>query len=411
MTTVDASTCGTITTAMTSNPVARPRPRRLSSPWITAALLTIPIFRPAVAAADCIDGRPINVGHRGAGNSSPTNPFPENTIPSLLAAGEQGATMVELDVQLSADGVPVLMHDATVDATTNGTGCVTELTVDELALLDAGVGTPMEGRGVTIPTLEEVLEAVDLDVNVELKYGGDGCPVPSYEVFSSAVLDVLAGDPTRRWQTMSSFELGLLQELRAQDPAAYLGFLVVIPATVTVAVDNDFDALNLSHGSVDEAVVATVHDAGLELNVWTVDDPGRIAELFALDVDAIITNVPPEVEAVRDELCPREDDTGGSSEGGSTGSSGGHVDDTGAPGDASMGDGEGTTGDGDEGSGSEATGMLAGDDEGCACRTGRSPGGWGWGTLGLVLAGLRRRHASGPLGSGRVRSWRPGRCD
>ena len=70
------------------------------------AMLAVLALGPGAAQADCVDGRPINVGHRGAGNSSAENPYPENTIPSLLAAAEQGATMVEIDVQISADGVP-----------------------------------------------------------------------------------------------------------------------------------------------------------------------------------------------------------------------------------------------------------------------------------------------------------------
>ena len=306
--------------------------------------------------------------------------------------------MVEIDVQLSADGVPVLMHDATVNATTDGMGCVTELTVDELKTLDAAVGTPMAGAGVTVPTLEEVLEATELDVNVELKHGGEGCPEPSYEEVATAVLDVLAGDPTPRRQTMSSFELGLLEEVRAQDGAIYLGFLVVIPAAVTVAADAGFDAVNLSEGSVDEAAVMAVREAGLELNVWTVDDPQRIAELFTLDVDAIITNEPPEVEMVRAELCPVEDDTGGSSGEGSTGggSSGDAVDDTGAPGGT---EGDGTTvAEASEGgeSGTGTDGALDDEAEGCACRAGASPRGAGpWGLLGLLgLALARRRRPS-----------------
>lgn len=366
-------------------------PTRFPSRWLVVAGLAASLATPSTAGADCEDGRPLNVGHRGTGSSGPANPYPENTIPSLLAAAEEGATMVEIDVQLSADGVPVLMHDPVVDTTTDGMGCVTELTLDELRELDAAVGTPMEGTGVVIPTLEEVLESIDLDVNVELKYGGEGCPEPSYDAFASAVLDVLVADPAPRLQTMSSFELGLLQEVRAQDDAIYLGFLVVIPATVMVAVDADFDALNLVDGAVDEASVTAVHDAGLELNVWTVDDPARIAELFALDVDSIITNEPPEVELVREARCPDEGDTGASSSEGSSGEPG---DETAVPG-GTEGDASGTTGGAaSEGSeGSEATAALDEDGGGCACRTGPwSPRRAGWMSVTwlLVLVGRRR---------------------
>ncbi|MCX4242631.1 glycerophosphodiester phosphodiesterase [Paraliomyxa miuraensis] len=344
------------------------------------------------ARADCVDGRPISVGHRGAGNTAAGNPYPENTIPSLVAAGEQGATMVEFDVQLSADGIPVLMHDALVDATTDGMGCVSELTLDELRLLDAGVGSPMEGMGVQIPTLEEVLEAIELDVNVELKAGGDGCPEPTHAQFATAVLDVLAADPTPRLQTISSFELGLLEEVRAQDGGIYIGFLVVTAFSSMAAADAGFDALNLTDGGVDEAAVTTVREAGLELNVWTVNDPTRMAELFALDVDSIITNEIAMLEMVRAEQCPGEGDTGSTGEAGSTSEVG---DETAAPGGTGdEGSASGSTSS-EESSGTTGAPLEGQEEEGCACRAGSSSR---WRTspwfLGLLAVGWRRRRGS-----------------
>jgi glycerophosphoryl diester phosphodiesterase len=82
-------------------------------------------------------------GHRGLGPTRASGSFPENTIESIEAAIEAGATMVEFDVQLSADDVPVLMHDDTLDRTTTGRGCVSASTLAELRMLDAGVGTPL----------------------------------------------------------------------------------------------------------------------------------------------------------------------------------------------------------------------------------------------------------------------------
>lgn len=390
-----ASNHGTIAAVMASASLRFALRRRALRCWAAPGFLLAIASAPA-AHADCVDGRPFNVGHRGTGLSDAANPYPENTIPALQAGAQEGATMVEIDVRLSADGVPVIMHDAIVDNTTDGMGCVTALTLDELKLLDAGAGTPMEGQGVQIPTLEEVLDAVDLDMNIELKYGGEGCPDPSYEAIATAVLDVLVADPTPRLQTMSSFELGLLQELRAQDSAVYLGFLVVTPATIMVAIDADFDALNLIDGSVDETSVVAVHDAGLELNVWTVDAPLRIAELFELEVDSIITNEPQQVQAVRDAQCPSEGDTGGSSSGGSSGEPADATgDETSLPGGT---DGDASVSASGEASGSEATGGLDEDESGCACRVQRvSPAGaaW-WAALGLVgLWHPRRRSRLG----------------
>ncbi|MCA9708901.1 MAG: hypothetical protein KDK70_23855 [Myxococcales bacterium] len=294
-------------------------------PWRAAALLLglAGLGLPRAALADCADGRPRTIGHRGTGTSSLDNPYPENTLPAILAAAEEGASMAEIDVQLTADGIPVLMHDARVDGTTDGMGCVSALTLAELQALDAGVGTPMEGTGVQVPTLEQVLSGSPLDLNVELKASGAGCPSVSDAEFAAAVLDVLDADPTPRALLISSFDLALLEEVRAQDPDVSIGQLSLTPDSTMATADAGFDALVLIDGSVDDAAVATAADAGLQLVVWTVDAPARLAELFALDVDGIITNEPSTMEQVRAEVCPSEDDTTGTtgetSEGDDTG--------------------------------------------------------------------------------------------
>ncbi len=334
------------------------------------------LLAPTTASADCIDGRPVTVGHRGTGNSTADNPQPENTIPALIEAANEGATMVEIDVQLTADGAVVLMHDATVDRTTDGSGCVTELTLDQLSALDAGEGTPAAGQGIAVPTLEDVLEAVDLDLNVELKDGGDGCPVSDPAVVATAVLDALAADETSRTSTVSSFDLELLQAIRDQDAAIYIGLITVTPASMQAALDADFDALNLVEGSIDEATVTQLRDAGLELNAWTVDSQPRIEELFGLDVDSIITNEPPLVEAVRQQQCPGQDDTADDTGAGSDDTAAGS-DDTAAPG------------------GTVSGGAADGDDSGCACRSVPSHrNDLAWWALGGWLLWRRRRHSN-----------------
>ncbi|MEM7158449.1 MAG: glycerophosphodiester phosphodiesterase family protein [Myxococcota bacterium] len=340
------------------------------------------------AQADCADGRPVTMGHRGTGTSG-GNAYPENTIPSVLQAAKEGATAVEIDVQLSADGVPVLMHDAHVDGTTDGMGCVTELTVAELQMLDAGAGTPMAGAGVTVPTLAEVLAASPLDVNVEIKAGGEGCPVFSDEEVASAIVEVLADDPMTRHQAVSSFELGILEAVRDLDPDLYVGMLTVGSLTARVAVKAGFNALNIIDGGVDETSVAETRRAGLEVNAWTIDDPGRMHELFELDVDAIMTDEPDVMEMVRAERC----DVGGDS--GSTGGSTGGADETGAPGGTAS-DGESSTSEAGSSGEASTTGAAMNDegtDTGCGCRA-QGFGGWGsfgWAAWSVLLIGRRRR--------------------
>src|SRR5258708_40094259 len=98
---------------------------------------------------------PLVFGHRGAKAYTPMN-----TIPSFELAATQGAHGVELDVHRSKDGYPVIVHNFSVDETTNGTGCVTAMTLSELKALDAGSWFSPQFKGVTIPTLDEVFEAV-----------------------------------------------------------------------------------------------------------------------------------------------------------------------------------------------------------------------------------------------------------
>src|SRR5512136_1224893 len=108
--------------------------------------------------------RPLNIGHRGASAAAP-----QNTLAAFRKAMELGADGVELDVQLSADGAVVVIHDFTVDKATDGTGRVAAKTLAELKALDAGSRFSPQFAGERIPTLAEVFEAIDgkLLVNVE----------------------------------------------------------------------------------------------------------------------------------------------------------------------------------------------------------------------------------------------------
>src|SRR5829696_2712479 len=124
------------------------------------------------------DEWPVNLAHRGASSLAP-----ENTIEAFRLALEAGAGGLELDVHMTSDGHIVVIHDATVDRTTNGTGAVSEMTLHELRRLDAGHNfspdggptRPYRGRGVRVPTLGEVLrEFPGVAVNIEIKAGTPG---------------------------------------------------------------------------------------------------------------------------------------------------------------------------------------------------------------------------------------------
>lgn len=257
--------------------------------------------------------------HRGASID-----HPENTLASFRAALEAGAEGVETDIALSREGVPVLMHDGTVDRTTNGAGAVDSLTVEELRALDAGQGEP-------VPTLEDLLELVGdrAEINIELKDPRAAGPV----------LDVVRRHPEVRWFS-SSAQWEALAELRALSPESRLYPLTLGQATMAdmrelaVAagydaelIDREFARFPARHHGLDDAlafaaqihaeglsaielrmdaaVVERIHDAGLLVWAWTINDPHRAAELMELGVDAICTDDPATMLALRQDLDAR----------------------------------------------------------------------------------------------------------
>jgi glycerophosphoryl diester phosphodiesterase len=246
------------------------------------------------AQEDCVcpASTVINCGHRGTGGNSGGNSFPENTIPSMLQAADEGADMVELDVVHSADGVLVVLHDDTVDNTTDGTGCAGEMTVDELQALDAGYGTSMEGEGIVIPTLAEVLEAIDIDVNIEIKTSGDVCPATDLALVASDIVALINADSKLRTIVVSSFSFEALEAVRALDDNVYIGFVDFGSENVEAAVAAGFDGINFNANMAGADTVEEIHAAGLDANAWTVNLEALMEELLDVGVDMIITDEP-----------------------------------------------------------------------------------------------------------------------
>ena len=157
------------------------------------------------------------LGHRGANRRAP-----QNTLPAFRAAVEHGADGVEFDVQMSADGVLVICHNFTVDATSNGTGRIDEMTFDELRALDFGSWFSAGFAGTQIPTLEEVLDCVrDMEVlNVEIKPARKD----RQEVVRKTVETVRAFGLTEK-TIFSSFDFNIIRDLKALDPGLVCGLL------------------------------------------------------------------------------------------------------------------------------------------------------------------------------------------
>ena len=222
------------------------------------------------------------IGHRGAAGYAP-----ENTLTSFRKAVEFGVDMVELDVHLCATGEAVVIHDDTVDRTTDGSGRVRDLSLDELKTLDAG-------DGERVSTLVEVIEEMSgrAALNVELK--GLGCVDRVHEVLSDAVGDGLISHDVF---LVSSFHLGMLEWMRALSDDVRLGVLVGdVPGKVLEFAQRvEAYSVNPYHKRMSLEFVSMAHGLGLKVYPWTVNEPGDIARAKAMGVDGIISDYPERV--------------------------------------------------------------------------------------------------------------------
>lgn len=219
--------------------------------------------------------------HRGASAEAP-----ENTLAAFELALQQGAGGIELDVHLSRDGVPMVIHDETLERTTNERGAVSARTAAELQRLDAGSWFAPGFSGEEVPTLEQVLQLVgeQARINIEIKSSAAG----------AAVLDVLQRYPGSR-VLVSSFDHRLLARLRGLAPELALGFLVDSPwwrSGLRRALASGGESFHPRQELVSHPLLQACHRAGLKVYPWTVDAPVRGAELVRLGCDGLFTNRP-----------------------------------------------------------------------------------------------------------------------
>ncbi len=225
--------------------------------------------------------------HRGGGATAP-----ENTLPAIRAALATGFDYVEVDVALTADRHPVLMHDATVDRTTDGHGAVAALTLAEVRELDAGSWFDTRFAGTRVPTLTEFLDLLDVSGHraiVELKGGWDAAAV------AAAIAEVSSRDLERR-VAISSFDARTLAlAAAASEVIPRLLILKHLPDDVVRAAAEagvrgivvDRKALLQRPDVVDE-----LHDADVRVVVYTLNKHAQWDAVTALGVDGIVTDDP-----------------------------------------------------------------------------------------------------------------------
>lgn len=224
--------------------------------------------------------------HRGASGHAP-----ENTLPAFELALEQGADGFELDVQLTRDDEVVVIHDETLERTTDGNGWVADHSLEDLKRLDASSGHE-QYAGTRIPTLSEVFELVrdtGTVVNVELKNSR-----MAYKGLEERVLALVAEHDMAHRVVLSSFNHYSLRHLVGLGTELALGALYSEPLWKPwqYAGKLGATALHPPLAATRRKVVEKSREHGLAVHVWTVNEPDDIERMLALDVDALITNYP-----------------------------------------------------------------------------------------------------------------------
>jgi glycerophosphoryl diester phosphodiesterase len=232
--------------------------------------------------------------------------YPENTCLAFKKALSLPIDGLEFDVQLSADEVPVVIHDFTVDRTTDGTGLVASHTAKQLGQLNAAKSWERTGTGFQkIPTLIEVLDTITKlrttgVYNVELKLReGDG------KELVDAVVPIVESHVAGHNVLFSSFHHECLHYLKMKYPKAKVGLLFgqqTADPWHAVKELNAYSA-NLDYRLTTDSIVAACHQHGVQVCVWTVDDREAMASCIRQPVDLLITNVPNRAYVVREEIA------------------------------------------------------------------------------------------------------------
>lgn len=243
---------------------------------------------------------PLVIAHRGGAGL-----WPENTLHAFERAAELGADVVELDVRRAADGELVVIHDATVERTTDGRGPVAGLTLAELRRLDAahrwsadgGKTFPLRGRGVRVPTLREVFEKLPrMRFNIEPKDESGA---------ARSLCEAIRAHGASERVVVGSFRQSVIDEFRracpgvatSAGPAEASKFLALYQAGLAPSYSPAMQALQLPEYAAGVRVltrgfVEAAHGRNLEVHAWTINDAADMRRLLDAGVDGIMTDYP-----------------------------------------------------------------------------------------------------------------------
>ena len=232
---------------------------------------------------------PVIIAHRGNKQRAP-----ENTLAAFRSAAEGGADAVEFDVKLTVDGHVVVIHDATVDRTTDGRGRVSRLPLAAVRDLDAGAWFSDQFRGERVPTLEEVFETVGSHLHMNVELTNYSTPLDN---LVGKVVECVRKYGLQDRVLFSSFFACNLGCLKRGMPEAACGLLTWAGGPGWLGRTSGFrspryQALHPCLSDVTAGLVSRVHAAGKRLNVWTVNLEADLKRVIGLGVDGIFTDDP-----------------------------------------------------------------------------------------------------------------------
>ncbi|MCF8464238.1 MAG: hypothetical protein K9G41_05330 [Flavobacteriales bacterium] len=238
--------------------------------------------------------------HRGASGYAP-----ENTLSSVKKALEIGVDRLEIDVQQTADGVVILLHDKTLNRTTNAKGKVGAMTYVELKKVSANANFEAEFSIEPIPTLEQVFELLDGNTEfvIEIKAGNK-----TYPGIEDNVAALIKKYKAEKWALVHSFNDKVLKHLHKHHPTIRLQKLFVSYSTgvmldfklhtVKLSKYEYVEGFGVSKGGVNSKLVEEIHSLGKIVHVWTVNNEEDMTEMIDLGVDGLISNYPDKAKEI-----------------------------------------------------------------------------------------------------------------
>lgn len=236
------------------------------------------------------------IGHRGAAGY-----FPENTLLGIKKAIFLKVNMVEIDVQMSKDGIVILMHDSKLDRTTDGSGALKNLNFEEIRKLNAAAYFTSVSFNEKVPTLDEVLEFVNgkVELLIEIKYGDS-----IYPGIEQKIIDLIHKHKAIDWCIVQSFRDDVLFRIHRLDRSIRIHKLLVwkfkgLPIQYDIRLSlfsfskySFVESFNVFYKRLNPDFISNIHLQGNTVYVWTVNDPNDIRKMKTMGVDGIISDFP-----------------------------------------------------------------------------------------------------------------------